>query len=90
MTMINNAELMGFLKAGWHRTEIITDGGNQVIYQGKCANHDGDESLPVWCIKKVAIATNGGVQTIVEQFADGNTNYDNVWNDRASLTYKYL
>lgn len=82
---------MGFLKSGWHKTEINTDlNGNQTIYQGKCASADGQEDLAVWCIKKTTITTVDGVQTIVEQFADGNADYDNVWNDRASLTYKYL
>lgn len=89
--MINNAETMGFLKSGWCLTEITTDlGGNKTIYQGKCSRHDGQEDLPIWCIKKTTITTVGGVQTIVEQFADGNMDYDNVWNDRASLKYKYL
>ena len=89
--MINNAEMMGFLKSNWHKTEIITDNnGNQTIYQGKCASSDGQENLAAWCIKKTTITTVGGTQTIVEQFADGDANYDNVWNDRATLTYKYL
>ena len=89
--MINNAELMGFLKSGWHKTEITTDlSGDQTIYQGKCSSPDGQENLAIWCIKKTTITTVGSVQTIVEQFADGNLEYDNVWNDRASLTFKYL
>jgi hypothetical protein len=37
---------------------------------------------PVWKIKKI-VTTNGADIT----FADGDDNYDNVWDDRVSLTY---
>lgn len=36
-----------------------------------------------WQIKEITIVGN---QTIVK-FADGDTNYDNIWDNRASLTY---
>jgi hypothetical protein len=39
-------------------------------------------SGPVWLIKKID-ETSG----ISITYADGNTNYDNVWDSRASLTY---
>lgn len=86
--MVNNIELYGFLHGGWHRTEIITDGQNQVIYQGKCTGNQNMAS-PVWCIKKTTITVVNQVETIVEQFADGDMLYDNIWDNRASLTYKY-
>ena len=88
--MINNIETYGFLQSGWHRTEITTTDTVQTIYQGKCSNGSGDGSAPIWCIKKVTITTVENVQTIVEQFADGDLRFDNVWADRASLTYKFL
>ena len=44
---------------------------------------------PVWCIKKTTITVVNQVETIVEQFADGDMLYDNIWDNRASLTYKY-
>lgn len=37
----------------------------------------------VWRIKRMSVS--GNVTTI--EFADGNTNFDNVWNNRASLSY---
>lgn len=86
---MNNIELYGFIQGSWHRTEIIKNGNNQTIYCGKCSAGTGDENLPAWCIKKVTITNIDDVQTIVEQFADGDLNYDNVWANRASLTYKY-
>lgn len=85
--MVNNIELYGFLQGGWQLTEIITDGDNQTIYQAK-ATGDLLTSSPVWCIKRTTITVSGGVQLFVEEFADGDMNYDNVWNDRFELTYK--
>lgn len=40
------------------------------------------ESDPVWQIQR--LDTSSGV---VLTFADGNSNYDNIWDDRASLAY---
>ena len=39
-------------------------------------------SNPVWRIKR--ISTSSGV---IVEWADGNVNFDNVWDDRASLSY---
>ena len=86
--MVNSMELYAFLTGGWHRIEIITDGDNQTIYQGKTSG-SGLESQPVWCIKKTTLTVSGGVQTFIEKFADGDMKYDNVWDNRANLTYKY-
>ncbi len=41
-------------------------------------------SSPVWAIKKVIVPT-GATMSIL--WADGNKNEDNVWDNRASLTY---
>jgi hypothetical protein len=40
-------------------------------------------SSALWRIKRLTVS---GTVTITE-WADGNGNFDNVWNDRASLTY---
>jgi hypothetical protein len=37
----------------------------------------------VWRIKRILIS---GTETIIE-WADGDSNFDNVWDDRASLSY---
>ena len=39
-------------------------------------------SAPVWQIKKLDVTT--GVSVI---WADGNVNFDNVWDNRTSLSY---
>lgn len=41
------------------------------------------ESAPIWRIKK--LVTSGTL--IALYWADGNKNFDNVWADRATLTY---
>ena len=41
------------------------------------------ENSAVWRIQKVVMSGNDVTTT----FADGNTNFDNVWTNRASLTY---
>lgn len=41
------------------------------------------ESAPAWAIRK--ITTTGTVLAV--EWADGDDNYDNVWTDRASLSY---
>ena len=53
-----------------------------VIYIGE-ATSSADESLPIWRIKRLQLT---GTVTAI-QYADGNTNFDNVWTNRASLTY---
>jgi hypothetical protein len=37
-----------------------------------------------WRIQKLIFSVDGDVTV---QWADGNANFDNVWNDRTSLTY---
>jgi hypothetical protein len=63
-------------------TVRIDDASSSVSYFGY-ASVGASESSSVWKIKKL---TTSGSSTKVE-FADGNTNYDNSWESRASLTY---
>lgn len=41
-------------------------------------------SAAAWQIKRLTTAADGGIDVEV---ADGNLNFDNVWDNRASLTY---
>jgi len=43
------------------------------------------KSAARWQIKKMTYDGNGDLTDL--QWADGNTKFDNVWNDRASLSY---
>lgn len=54
-----------------------------VIYKAEAMPGTADSS-PNWRIHKITIA---GDNDIVETFADGNSNFDNIWNDRLTLSY---
>lgn len=47
------------------------------------SNPGSSTSSAAWQIKRITVS---GTQTFIE-FADGNLNFDNVWNNRAALTY---
>jgi hypothetical protein len=61
---------------------IIDEPSSSTTYVG-VAETGSDESLAVWQIKKISVS--GAVTKIT--WADGNSDFDNVWADRASLTY---
>jgi hypothetical protein len=52
-----------------------------ITYLGVAAI-DSLESAPVWQIRKFDLT--GGISV---RWADGNANFDNVWDDRATITY---
>jgi len=56
--------------------------GDNLIYKGE-AVAGSSQSSPVWRIKRMDIVNND-ISTI---WADGNTNFDNVWSDRLILSY---
>lgn len=58
----------------------IDEASASVTYVGTAAISSATSSA-VWKIKK--LTTSGTVTSIL--FADGNANYDNVWDDRASI-----
>lgn len=69
------AQLMGSASLA-----VRYDEGATYTYIGDAAA-GADEADAVWRIKRLTNATN----TIV--FADGDGRFDNVWDDRASITY---
>lgn len=60
----------------------LDEASASVSYVGTAATGSGEGSA-VWKIKKITIS--GTVTSIT--WADGNGNYDNVWSNRASLSY---
>lgn len=60
----------------------VDEASTTVTYVGD-APLGSDESTATWRIKK--LETTGTVLKIT--WADGNSNFDNVWANRASLTY---
>lgn len=59
------------------------NGDGNVLYFGR-ALPGSAKSSAVWQVRKF---TYSGQNLTDVQWADGNTKYDNVWNDRASLSY---
>lgn len=64
------------------RTEVTGIAPNTVTYAGY-ALAGADVAEPVWRIMRI---TETATTTVIE-YADGNENMDNVWNDRAALSY---
>lgn len=60
----------------------IDDAGGGVSYVGR-AKPGTITSIPQWQIKRLTIT---GADSVVE-WADGNNKFDNVWDNRAALTY---
>lgn len=60
----------------------VDDASSTVTYVGEAQTGTG-ESVAAWRIKK--LTTTGTVLAI--QWADGNQQFDNIWNDRASILY---
>lgn len=60
----------------------VDEASATVTYVGEAAPGSATSGA-LWRIKRITIS---GTETLVE-WADGNGNFDNVWNNRASLTY---
>lgn len=54
-----------------------------IIYKGE-ADPGSLETAPVWRIRKIIFASDDDTTEI---WANGNTNFDNIWTNRLSLTY---
>jgi len=61
---------------------VIDDAGGGVTYVGK-AKCGTATSVARWQVKRVTIV---GADSVVE-WADGNNEYDNIWDNRAALAY---
>ncbi len=62
------------------QTDFVTD---DLIYRGEAAV-GSLTSASAWRIRKLVIGVDGDVS---ETWADGNANFDNVWDNRLSLSY---
>ena len=73
----------GIYRANSPEHVIIDEVSGSLTYQG-WSGIGSNTGSTVWKIQEIATA-GGSVTTIT--WADGNALYDNVWDDRASLTY---
>jgi len=63
------------------RVDFITD---NLLYRGEAPAGTADAASG-WRIRKITIGAVDG--DVIETWADGNSNYDNVWDNRLSYTY---
>lgn len=63
--------------------QVNPDATPEIIYRGK-ALPGTLITAPSWRIERITIQADGDVETV---FADGNDNFDNIWTNRASLSY---
>ena len=60
---------------------LFDESADPILYVGE-ADAGSLQADAVWRIKRINTTTG-----VVITWADGNTNFDNVWNNRASLSY---
>lgn len=75
-------EIINTANSAPERTTVIEEVNTNLTYIG-IAKFGSSESAGVWQIRKIEKV--GAVTHI--QYADGNRRFDNVWDDRASLSY---
>ena len=61
----------------------LDQASDTIMYLGK-AVPNADTSAAVWIIYRITTDAGGG---LVTEMADGDAKPDNVWDDRASLSY---
>lgn len=94
MNFINNAEMAALVAAGMAETEVtkatVDDVTTTTIYAGaptrETVNQNGDNThtMEVWRIRRTVIVEDGDTTTVTNTWAVG------AWDDRTTLTYKYL
>jgi len=78
--MANNVIIKGDQEAS---LSVVVDAPDaNTTYVGE-AYPGADTTAALWRVKRISVS--GNVTSI--EFADGNTQFDNVWDDRAILTY---
>jgi len=60
------------------------DGSNNLIYVGLASPSSSNDNSS-WRICKLYYNTNNDISGL--RYADGNTNFDNVWSNRTTLSY---
>ncbi|MBF0453270.1 MAG: hypothetical protein HQL72_00460 [Magnetococcales bacterium] len=65
------------------RTDSTTVDSTDYIYMGS-ADPGSSESDPVWLIQRTALFADGSTATL---FANGRVTFDQLWSNRAALTY---
>jgi hypothetical protein len=67
--------------SNFNLTIRVDQAASPILYVGKAPTGSAEASA-VWQIIKVDLST-----VILVKYADGDAEFDNVWNDRSTLTY---
>lgn len=68
----------------------ILDASDDVTYLGYPRTGTTATSEARWRIKKIETSVEDGKSTTIFKWADGDLNYDNVFDDCESLSYQFL
>jgi hypothetical protein len=68
-------------------TAVVVGETATTVYEGFPDNNNPLVSAASWAIKRTVMPLTG---SITEDWADGNHQKDNVWDNRAALTYKSI
>jgi hypothetical protein len=68
---------------------LVYDANDNPLYEGWAVRKGADTAVAVWRIKRYTwTAGTGGEQVMTEEaYANGNELFDNIWDNRAILTY---
>lgn len=81
---INQTEAAAFAENA-ARTEVTDDNGTTVVYSGTPHQKDPDRADDGdWTISRTTVSQANGATLVDTQWATGH------WEDRQTLTYKYL
>jgi len=65
------------------RLDMVSE---SLMYRGEAAA-GSSETDPVWRIRRITVTLSGALVDVSEQWANGDGLFNNVWADRASLSY---
>ena len=67
---------------------LAYDANDNPLYEGWAIRKGANTALAIWKMKKYVWTAGSSEQVMVEeQWADGNEVYDNIWDNRAALSY---
>ena len=64
---------------------LLDEATGSITYIGKAPPNSATSSA-VWQIKKLDESGTGGIELVLT-WADGNKNYDNIWDNRTGYNY---
>lgn len=75
----------GSARFAHYTTALEFDASNNPIFLGMAVQGSGGKGDPVWQIRRVTFDGSNNPTDI--KYANGSTEFNSVWNDRATLAY---